>query len=65
MWIVSFVTLWWNWNLKNGHQSCFLDKLQNTWNTSDGSDSGSFCEHDINYFDKLKKFYEFSILSWK
>ena len=32
-----------------------MDKLEITWNTSDGSDIGSFFEHDVNYFDKLKE----------
>ena len=31
-----------------------MDKLKIILNTSDGSDIGSFFEHDINYFDKLK-----------
>ena len=52
MCIVSFVTIWWHWNVKKGHQCCFMDKLEIILNTSDGSDIGSFFEQDINYFDK-------------
>ena len=32
-----------------------MDKLEFIPNTSGGSDIGSFFEHDINYFDKLKE----------
>ena len=47
MCIVSFVTIWCNWNVKKGHQSCFMDKLEITLNSSDGSDIGSFFKHNI------------------